>query len=65
MPLFSQARLLLVIAVHDILTLLCSALHSGPSYSSMMQDIALLHVISCTQYGTVSYGPCVIREILR
>ena len=28
-PLFSQSRLLLVITVHDTLTLLCSAMHSG------------------------------------
>ena len=71
MPLFSQARLLLVITVHDILTLLkslyCTTLGSrDPSRSSMIQDVALrlLHVISCAQYGTVSYRLCVvIRKI--
>ena len=62
MPLFSQARLLLVITVHDILTLLCSAQHSGAK--SQFLDVALLCVISCTQYGTVSYRLCVvIRKI--
>ena len=50
---FSQARLPLVTTVHDLLTLLCSALHSGPSRSSMIWDVALLHVISHTH--TVRY----------
>ena len=60
-PLFSQARLLLVITVHDTFILLLSAMHSEPSRTSMTQDVALLHVISCTQYGTVSYRLCVVN----
>ena len=42
---FSEAQLLSVVTVHDIFTLLFSALYSGPSRSSRIQDIALLHVI--------------------
>ena len=38
--------------VQDILKLLCIALHSGPSRSSMTYDVALLHVISCTQFAS-------------
>ena len=51
MPLFSQARLLLVITVHDILPLLCSALHSPvavPGHCTPARD-----VIHRAQYGIV------------
>ena len=46
---------------------LCSALRvSGPSCSSMIWYVALLHVISRAQYGTVSYRLCIVlRKILR
>ena len=42
-----------VIIVHDILNFY-------PSDSFMIQDLVLQHVPSCGQYGTVSYGLCVV-----
>ena len=64
MPLFSEARLLLVITVHDILHYF--VVHCTLRPQSQFQDVALLHVISCTRYGTVLYRICVeIRYVLR